>query len=339
MSTTSPPDALPPPPPMTVRTRLAYWRYLALWETAARLPERVARGLPERVGRAWHRFGPAGQRRQVRANLRRVVGDVSRGSLDALVGDAYVSYARYWLDSFRLHRMDPAHVVASVIEDGVVHGDAIRDAGAGGIFVTAHLGSWDIGALYTAQRRWGMVVVAEVVEPRALYDRFVRLRARAGVQVEPLLRGGATMRQLEERIRSGALATLLADRDLTRRGPIVSFFGEPCRLPAGPAVLAHRTGAPVVAGAFVDDGPRYHAIVRPPIPAGAHTIYDATQLVAHELERLIARFPAQWHVFVPNWLADREPRHPVVDAWRCGEDWRALARAERRAYTRQDSAR
>lgn len=321
---------LPPPPPETLSQRLAYLRYLAVWEAAARLPEPVARRLPARIGAAWYAAAPSRQRSQVRRNLGRVAPDASAAELTDLVRAAYVSYARYWLDSFRLHRMDAEEIVAATPAEGLPYVDAFRDSGLGGMFATAHIGSWDVGAFYTSQRDWGMVVVAEVLEPRRLFERFVELRKVAGIDVIPLVQGGDMVDQLERRVRErGQLATLLADRDLTRKGPIVEFFGEPCRLPPGTAALARRTGRPVAIGAFLTEGDGFRGVVHEPIDIAELSIYDGTQAVAYELEKLIARFPEQWHVFVRNWLADREPDHPVVEAWRRGADWRALAREER----------
>jgi len=319
---------LPPPGPEPLRVRLSEFQYRAVWAAAERLPEGAARRLPARLGRVWLAAAPARQRDQVTRNLARVVGrrpdDVGRPLLLA----AYTSYARYWLDAFRLHVMDVEHVLSGSPGEGLAHVDAMRDSGLGGILATGHLGSWDVGALWSAHRRWGMVVVAEVVAPRRLFERFVGLRVRAGIDVVPLVRGGPMLDALEGRVREGGLATLLADRDLTRRGPIVEFFGEPCRLPPGAAALARRTGRPVATGAWLTDGDGFRGVVLPPVDLAGLDVRDGTQALARELERLVALAPEQWHVFVPNWLADREPGHPVVAAWRAGEDWRALARAE-----------
>lgn len=307
-------EDLPPAPPETLRQRAVYLQYRTVWEAAARLPRPVADRVPDRVGPVWYRLASDQQRDQVRRNLSRVTGHaVGSDELEEVVRAAYVSYARYWLDSFRLHTMSPEDVLARSTGEGLEHIDRIRDSGAGGILATAHIGSWDIGAFFTSQRRWGMTVVAEVVEPRRLFERFVALRQRAGIDVIPLVRGGDMIDRLVGVVERGGLATLLADRDLTKKGPIVEFFGEPCRLPPGTAALARRTGRPVVVGGFLTSGTGFHGVVQPPVDISGLSVQDGTQVVAHELEKLIGRSPEQWHVFVRNWLADREPEHPALE--------------------------
>lgn len=313
-------DALPPPPPMTWAQRRTYVLYVTVWELVARLPAWLAGRLPDAIGRLWHRFARASQRARVRSHLSRILPKAAADELDRRTRDAYVSYVRYWIDAFRLHRMDVEEVAARVTPDNKEAVDRTLDDG-GAILATQHLGSWDVGALWSITGGWPMWVVAEVVEPRALFDRFVRLRQQAGAGVIPLLQGGDMVDRLEEIVNAGGLATLLADRDLTGRGPVVSFFGEPCRLPAGPAVLARRTGRPVTVASFVTDGRDWIGVCQgDAMDLSDCSVQEGTQRLAHRMEELIGRFPEQWHVFVRQWLVEREPDHPAVAAWRRDPD-------------------
>lgn len=322
-------DVPPVPRGPTLGQRADFARQLVIWEAAAHAPERVARRLPAQLGRLWYISADPRRRAQVRRNLARVRPEAGDDELTRLVRAAYDSYARYWVDAFRLHRRTGTEVAAATTGERLHHLDAVGAADHGGILATAHLGSWDVGALFATQRGWGVVAVAELLEPRALFDRFVRLREQAGIGVIPLVPGGDMITQLEARVRDdGALATLLADRDLTGKGPIVELFGAPCRLPPGCAVLARRTGLPVHVGAYLTAGDGYHMVVQDPIELAHLDVWEGTQALARALEDLIGRFPDQWHMFVRTWLADREPDHPVVTAWQAGSDWRPLARAE-----------
>lgn len=313
---------LPPAGPESLRQRLAYWQYRAAWGAVAQLPDSIAARAPARVGSLWERFGSDGQQAQLRANLDRIMGQPSPDELDRAVSGAYRSYTRYWMDSFRLHTMDPAEVVANSTSHQLHLVDEMVAGSDGGMLATAHLGSWDIGAMFTTQRDWNMAVVAEVVEPRRLFERFVHLRRQAGIEVFPLVRGGDMIDRMADAVGRGGLATLLADRDLGRRGPIVEFFGEPCRLPAGTAVLARRTGRPVAVGAFLAREPgHWHGHIHSRVDIAELSVVAGTQVVARELEGLIGTYPEQWHVLVPNWLVDREPDHPVSVAWRATGTW------------------
>ena len=103
--------------------------------------------------------------------------------------------------------------------------------------------------------------------------------------------------------------TLLADRDLSGRGIKVEMFGATRRMPAGPAMLALSTGAPIVVVGCYQTTAGWRAIVRPlPMPEPtADRKTDAraiTQRIAEAFERLIAAAPAEWHVFQPGWSSE-----------------------------------
>jgi phosphatidylinositol dimannoside acyltransferase len=105
---------------------------------------------------------------------------------------------------------------------------------------------------------------------------------------------------------------LLSDRVVGETSGVeVSFFGERAMMPAGPATLALRSGAPLLAGAiyFGKAASSHRVVFRPPIefPTGLRfrqAVHAGTQAIAAELEHLIAQAPTQWHLLQPNWPED-----------------------------------
>ncbi len=111
-------------------------------------------------------------------------------------------------------------------------------------------------------------------------------------------------------VKSNGVLCLLCDRDIGGGGIEVEFFGERTTLPAGPATLALRTGAPVLPTAvyFRPDG-GHLGKVGAPLDVTRHgsmaeDIASITQQLAHRLEELIRVAPDQWHLLQPNWPSD-----------------------------------
>ena len=154
-----------------------------------------------------------------------------------------------------------------------------------------------------------MTAVAEALEPPELFTWFTDLRQSLGMNVVPLGPGAgpAVMRAIKDQ----DVVCLLCDRFLDGAAVEVEFFGERTKLPAGPATLALRTGAPLLPTAVYFRGDSHHGVVQPPIPATREgslraDVQRVTQLLANELERLIRLAPEQWHLLQPNWPSDYE---------------------------------
>ena len=285
---------------------------------AFRLGSTLARALPRPVADVGGRLGAvltvpmAGPRRaQVERNLRRVHGVEFGGTtMRRAVVATFESYARYYVDSFRLPGTSPADIEAGITVEGW---DKIDDAldngdGTGVILALPHLGGWEwAGFWVTACRGRQLTVVVEALEPRDLYDWFVELREAFGMHVVPL--GPGVAAAVLGALRAGHVVCLLSDRDLDGSGVEVEFFGERTTLPAGPATLALRTGAPVFPSAVYFEGSRHRAVVRDPLDLTRtgrfrDDVVRITQDLAHELEELIRAAPEQWHLLQPNWPSD-----------------------------------
>src|SRR5258708_31749158 len=181
-------------------------------------------------------------------NLRRVAAQAgTERELDALVAEAMRSYARYWLETFRLPKMDHAAVAARVDSQtfGTEHLAAAVQAGRGFILGLPHVGNYDVAGLWLIDR-YGrpFTTVAERLKPAWLFDLFLAYRQSIGMEVLALTGGEQPPTTvLTERLKAGGGVCLVADRDLSRHGGEVGFFGERRPRPAGPAFLARTPGA------------------------------------------------------------------------------------------------
>lgn len=277
--------------------------YAAAWRLVRALPDRWAlRLFYLAADRAARNGGPD----QLRRNLSRVLSIPAEEVSDELVRASLRSYARYWCEAFRLPSMDPARLADDIETSatGLEHIHESVERGKGAVLVLPHSGNWDLAGVWVTQRVGSPVVVAERLRPDSLFRRFVRFREGLGFEIIPLT-GTETppLEQLAARLREGRMVGLLAERDMTGTGVPVSFFGEPARMPAGPARLAIDTGAPLlpVNCWFTPDGWGFQ--VGPPIEA-VDGVQGTTQALADRFAAAIAAHPADWHMLQRVWTAD-----------------------------------
>lgn len=232
-----------------------------------------------------------------------------RRALDAAVRGVFESYARYWLELFRLPGESPDSIEEHFSIEGFEHIERALDAGNGVVCALPHLGGWEWAGPWISARGRTLLAVVEPIEPSELFEWFVSQRAALGMEVVAL--GDDTAPLLLRALRDNRIVALVCDRDITGDGVEVDFFGERTTLPAGPAMLTLRSRAPLIPLAvyFRPHG-EHHAVVRPPIPNAREgrlrdDIARITQSLAHEFEELVRAAPEQWHLLQPNWPSDR----------------------------------
>ena len=275
-------------------------------------PRPIGTGVTSLVGRGVSTVA-SGRRDIVERNLRRIYGpDLTGDRLDRKVAATFDSYARYYYDSFRLPSMSIAKIERDFHVEGIEHLDAaMTEDTVGPVLALPHLGGWEWAAAWITQvRGWGLAAVVEELDPPELFDWFLRFRESLGMNIIPLGPDAAA------RVAAAALEKdvicLLCDRDIGGTGVEVEFFGERTTLPAGPAIMALRTGCRVLPTAvYFNDDDGVTGVVRPPLDTTRHgklrdDVNRVTQALADELEILIRRAPEQWHLMQPNWPSDRE---------------------------------
>ncbi len=293
--------------PAGVRERMVDAGFAAGWAVVRALPNPVATAGFAAAGTLAARRDTRGVQR-LRTNLARVAGPGA--DLDPLVRRAMRSYARYWRETFRLPRMTPAAVRDNTVMTGTDLLDKSVASGRGVVLALPHCGNWEAAGVWLLERGVRFSTVAERLKPESLYERFVAFREGLGMEVLPLTGGPRPPSDvLKERLQAGRVVCLLGDRDLTRRGIDVDFFGDTARMPAGPALLAASTGAALhpVGLWFTRGG--WGVRVHPEVPiadAGRlrDKVADATQELANHFAADIALRPYDWHMLQRLWLAD-----------------------------------
>ena len=272
------------------------------------LPLPLADGMARFLSRTAARVSR--ERRMIVArHLRRVRPELEGRALRRAVDATFESYARYWVESFRLPDMSTEQVDAGFVVQDFHHiSDAIA-AGTGVIVTMPHLGGWDwAGFWLTSVRGYEVTVVVEAVEPPALFEFFASFRRELGINIVPL--GPSSGTEILRALAHNHVICLLADRDITGDGIELDMFGERTSIPAGPAMLALRSGAPLLTAAVYFEGAHGHrAIVQAPLDTERRgrlraDVDRVTHDMVERLEELIAHASEQWHLQQPNWPSD-----------------------------------
>lgn len=280
------------------------WAYAAGWMAVRTVPESAARNVFDAGARyAARGGGPV----QLRKNLARVLGVPPAQVPDTLMREALASYARYWREAFRLPSMD--HRILARRVDETFQGADVLDAalaeGRGAVLALPHSGNWDMAGVWLAQTRGTFTTVAERLKPESLYRRFIAYRESLGFEVLPLSGGERPpFEVLCERLRANRAVCLMAERDLTRTGVQVDFFGEPTRMPAGPAKLAIETGAALLPAHCWNEPDGWRVWIQSPLDCSSGDVAAITQTLADRFAVNIAAHPEDWHMLQPQWLAD-----------------------------------
>jgi phosphatidylinositol dimannoside acyltransferase len=299
-----------------IKDRLASAAFEAGWTLVCRLPEPWARRLfAFGADIAWRRQGGGVQ--VLEGNLLRVLGrDADGTELRAMSRKVIRSYARYYLEAFRLQGIPAERLLAGMHNDGpnVPLTMEYLDSGRGVIYALPHSGQFEAaGAWIIAKGAGSFTTVAERLKPEAVFQRFLAFREGLGMEVLPTSGGPHPFGVMAQRLRAGKLVCLVADRDLSDTAVEVDFFGEKALMPAGPAALAIQTGAALmpVSCWFVGDdewGTYVHDEI--PVPADGDRkakVAVMTQQLAAVFEQGIREHPEDWHMLQRLFVADLDP--------------------------------
>lgn len=269
------------------------------------LPLWLGYGLADLCTEAHYRFFP-GRRHAALANLAVILPRATRRERARVVRGMMRSYNRMMFEFFRLPHLTRQDLLGAVEVVGREHLERAIARGRGVVICCTHIGNWELAAVMVAH--WGY-----------------RLHAVAGVQLSRWLTGAVRdtktelaivtvspedgFRKLLRALEHNDPIALMVDGDIYSHGVPVAWFGRETRFPAGPGVLAQRTGALIICGYCERTGPgRFRIVVEPAIDPAAHDSVQAVNAaVAARAEAHIRGHLDQWCIFRPLWEGAPQP--------------------------------
>ncbi len=279
-----------------------------LWmvvRSMARIPLPVGRCLGNMLGSAASRI-PAPRLRVALDNMRSCLGDTcSESELRCLYRRMFRHFGRMLFEVPHILRLGRDGLDRYVVFKGEENLTRAMDRGKGALILTAHFGNWELmSAAFTLRFNGGGIVVRPVDFSPA--DRVLNgLRTLYGGEIIPKQRG---MRRILSALRAGRPVGILLDQNVDwYEGAFVPFLGKTACTNKGLALLALKTGAPVVPMFCIRraDG-RYDVVLEEPVDlvdTGDKTrdVDDNTALFSDIISGFVRAYPDHWFWFHRRW--------------------------------------
>jgi len=231
-------------------------------------------------------------------NLRLAYPDASARERRRLMLASLVNLGWNLVDFLRMQDWTASDVRDHIELNGLEHLHRALEQGRGAILLVPHLGNFELGLQALAVAGVDCVVVERELRNAELHQQVHALRSRFGAQ--PVGRNGAA-RAIAGALRKGRVVVLAVDQYSGQTGRVfVPFFGLRVPTSSAPAVLARRSGTPVLPCCVVRDARDHHTgLILPPVLTQRTSdrqadVEDATSAFYASLEKLIRAYPEHW---------------------------------------------
>jgi len=243
---------------------------------------------------AWH-INPE-CRKAVCANLAFVFPEKSERELARIGESSAVNFIRYLVDFFSMDKRSSAWLIERVRWVGYERIEALDAQGKGFMFMTGHLGNWEIAGAAMTARGHPIASLALPHGDAALNALFDAQRKRYGMDVCPV----SHVRHCFRAVKEGKTVALLGDRDFTGNGVDVDCGGFFARLPKGPAALAAAMKIPLVPGFLFREGDHFVGYIGEPMDmTDAGSEQEHLEACGRMIVSYIKQYPEQWFMFEP----------------------------------------
>jgi Kdo2-lipid IVA lauroyltransferase/acyltransferase len=235
-------------------------------------------------------------------NLRLAFPQASTEELHSILRASYRRQGTHAVELAWLARAKPEdfhHRFSYEPDLGLEHYRKAKACGRGVLFLTAHIHAWELLPAAHAVLGHPLSFVVRPLDRPGLDRWATQLRERFGNRV---ISKFGSLRLILRELEAGGDVGLLIDQNVQERdGVFAPFFGQPACTAAAPAMLALKTGSPVIAGFLVpgDRPDRYRIRFYPPLEVSRtgdrdRDIYENTARFNQTIESVIREFPDSW---------------------------------------------
>ncbi|MFV0371185.1 MAG: lysophospholipid acyltransferase family protein [Azonexus sp.] len=258
-----------------------------LFRLLSYLPLRVVHGLGALLGRLIYALSPT-YRRHVQENMAQAgIDPALRGAAAAETGKQMLELSRIWLRTLEEANAQVVEVV------GQEYLDAARAEGRGVLFLTPHLGCFEITAQYLSSLG-DITVLYRPPKSAAAQALILTGRKRAQLHLAPADLSG--VRALIKALRKGQMVGMLPDQaPKTGEGVWLDFFGRPAYTMTLAARLTETGAVSLLTwGERLPQGRGYRIHFQPPGQPFAGNTQERAQQINHEVEALVRQCPTQY---------------------------------------------
>lgn len=246
------------------------------------------------------------ERKRALSNLQRVFPERSERWTRTTALRTFVHLGKSLLEVLAI---DPQRVRSVVTCKGFENLESALKQGKGVVYVTAHIGNWELMAGAVSQK-YPVSGVAVAIEPEPLNDLLLRLRTKMGIRTIVRNRPGAA-KELIRVFRENRALGILMDQDTDVESVFVDFMGRLAWTPTGAAQMAIKFNAPVVFGYIRREKDDHHTVfIEGPLELvrtgnDEEDIRTNTAMFTKMIENAILQNPEQW-----VWMHRRWRRQP-----------------------------
>ena len=281
-----------------MRHRLEYAPVWLLVRLLAILPRRLARGvgiaLAQTVRILHRRLTHVGHR-----NLELAFPEKSRAERDRILRGVFTSLGRLLTEFTKFPQYTKENVSKIAIYDGFENFESAEARGKGVIFLTAHLGGWEVGSFVHSLHGHPLHVLVRPLDNPYLDRLSTSYRTLHGGSVigkDDFARG------IISAMRNGETVGILMDTNMTPpQGVFVDYFGHLACTASGIARIAMKTECAVVPAFTIWDSGigKYRIRFEPAVPmlTTGETEADVvsnTQTLTKVIEKFVRKYPDQW---------------------------------------------